>query len=102
MPKTLTIQRFLHVPKHFNGDFNSLQPRELFLGEANVGELIHMHCLGQATITVDLSGIVPTSLEEARLDLHRRIMQDTARLSQNKEELAALDLAIQEMRNAQT
>ena len=102
MQKNLIIQRFLHVPKHFNGDFNSLQPRELFLGEANVGELIHMHCLGRVTVVVDLSSIIPTSLEEAQSLLREQLKLDEAKLAAKKEELAAIHQTIREIGNAES
>ena len=101
MQKNLIIPRFLHVPKLFNGDFHSLPSNDIFLGEANVGDLIHMHCLGRVTVVVDLSGIVPTSLEEAQSLLREQIKLDEAKLATKKEELAAIKQTIREIGNAE-
>lgn len=100
MLKQLHLTCFLHVPPTFRGDFASLHPSEIQLGNTDISGYIHNICLGEVKVTVDLASLCPVKLAQVREDLQARMQLAERELQDVKEKLEAVVRAEKELGHA--
>ena len=100
MPKQLHLTCFLHVPPTFRGDFATLGPLEIQLGNTDVSSYLHNICLGEVKVTVDLTSLSPVRLTQVREDLQARVDLAERELKEAVEKLEAVTRAEKELGNA--